>query len=1030
LNEALKLHNLNLVFYLLTHLFKLTILKYLHAFLVVALFFLISFGFKLSEESSSRELPPYLEIPTPWADSLFAAMTLEEKIGQLFNVAAHTTKGEEHRKELEALIEDYHIGGLTFFRGGPMAQAKLTNHYQSLSKVPLMIAIDGEWGLSMRLDSTIKYPWQMSLGAIQNDSLLYEMGLDVAAQFRRLGVHVNFAPVADVNNNPDNPVIFARSFGEDRQNVAQKGVAYMQGMQDGGILACAKHFPGHGDTDADSHITLPIVNHSPSRIDSIELYPFKSLIQAGVGSMMSAHLYLPQLTPNKKVASSLSSTIIDTLLKQKLDYRGLVFTDGLNMGGVAKYQESSEIDLQALLAGNDVLLLSQDVPAAVKRIKEAVESGELSLERIEASALKVLRAKEWLGLNRMEPIQAEGLLEDLNQADYQFNKRKLVENSLSLLRNKKKSLPINDLKDQRIISVALSEEGVGYRTFQESLNRYAKVDTLAYQTLSVSAQKKLMDSLLDYDHIIVSLHKSNKNPWVKADLNTEFKNFINILRLRKSVSLVVFANPYSLKDFLAAEHVDALLMAYQNSYDAQDLAAQLIFGAVEPKGKLPISISKKIPLGLGNSMEGLDRLKYSMPEELELNSEDLAEIDSIVYEGIRAQAFPGAQVWIAKSGKVIYNKTFGKHTYDGQHKVKPTDLYDLASVTKIISTLPAIMKLDGEGELSLDDPLGKHLKMVKGTDYEHLILRDILAHQAGLASWIPFYNKTLHHGLPRYDLYSTDSSETYSVRIAENLYMKKAYQDTIFYRILHRAKIDPNKGYKYSDVGYYLLKEMVEEMTKTGISDFNQKHFYRHLGMNYTTFLPREKFPLRQIVPTEQDQVFRKQLIHGDVHDPGAAMLGGVGGHAGLFSTANDLGKILQMYLQEGSYAGKNYLKAEVLKEYSRCQFCVDSIPYSEEENRRGAGFDKPQVHGEPGPTCECISFKSYGHSGFTGTYAWVDPEEEVVYIFLSNRVYPDATNKKLVSMNIRTRIQEVIYNAISHQKYPKVETTLNLNKP
>ena len=371
--------------------------------LILLIVVLFSTSFISHSESTEdikkpKNKPPFLEIETPWADSVFAKMTLDEKIGQLFNIAAYSNKDEEHKKELLELIEKYKIGGLTFFQGGPVRQAHLTNIYQEASTIPLMIAIDGEWGLSMRLDSTIKYPWQMTLGAIQDDSLIYEMGLQVAEQFRRLGVHVNFAPVVDVNNNPENPVIFARSFGEDKKNVARKGISYMKGMQDGRLLANAKHFPGHGDTDADSHVTLPIVNHSRDRIDSVELYPFKQIINEGIGSMMTAHLYLPQLTKNKK-ASSLTTEVVDTLLKQDLGFQGLIFTDGLNMGGVSKYQTSEEIDLQALVAGNDVLLLSQDVPKALDLIKTALEDGRLKQEAIDRSVMKILKAKEWLQIH-------------------------------------------------------------------------------------------------------------------------------------------------------------------------------------------------------------------------------------------------------------------------------------------------------------------------------------------------------------------------------------------------------------------------------------------------------------------------------------------------------------------------------------------------------------------------------------------------------------------------------------------------------
>lgn len=967
----------------------------------------------------------FLTAPTPWADSLIEEMTLDEKIGQLFNVAAYSNRDEKHTQEVLDQIRKYHIGGLTFFQGAPYKQAQLTNIFQDSSRIPLMIAMDGEWGLSMRLDSTIRYPWQMTLGAVQDNELIYDMGKQIAEQFRRLGVHVNFAPVIDVNNNPNNPVINARSFGEDKRNVAAKGIAYMQGLQAGRVLACAKHFPGHGDTDTDSHISLPLVKHTKERIDSIELYPFKQLIAAGVSSMMTAHMHLPVYTPIPNQASSLSAAVVDTLLKQQLNYDGLIFTDGLNMGGVARYQKSEDVDLQALQAGNDILLLSKDVPKAVEAIKKAIENNQLSEEQIHQSAYKVLKAKEWLQIHKKSRVDLKNLHEDLNKPDYTFLKRKLVEKSLTLIRNEEQIVPIQSLKGKRIVSLALGEEDVPYQAFQRSLNLYASVDTMHFTSLPVSKQKALMDTLLTYDQIIVSIHKSNKHPWVKFEIDNEFKNFINILRLKKKIILDVFANAYSLHDFLGADFSQGLILSYQNSEAAQELSAQLIFGGIQAEGKLPVSVSTKMKAGDGLLSEQAIRLKYSMPQEVGIDWTEMAAIDSIVMEGIREKAYPGAQVYVAKDGNVIYHKTFGKHTYEGSRKVQPSDLFDIASVTKIASSLLAIMHLDSEGKLSLDDKLGKHLRMTRGTDYENIVIRDILAHQAGLAAWIPFYVKTMHHGMPQFGIYSKDSSKNFSIRVAEDLYMANSYRDSIFHRILYRAKVNKKKEYKYSDIGYYLLKEAVEEITGQPINDYVQAHFYQDLGMHRTTFLPLHAFNKAEIIPTEFDQFFRKQLVHGDVHDPGAAMLGGVGGHAGLFANANDLVKLMQMYLQKGSYAQKQYLNQSVVEEYTECQFCLDSIPQNAEENRRGAGFDKPQFHGEPGPTCECISLKSYGHSGFTGTYAWADPEEDLVYIFLSNRVYPNASNGKLVELNIRTRIQEKIYEAVANAKFRAANASL-----
>ncbi len=979
----------------------------------------------IPQESVLIEKAPFNAMATPWADSIFQSMTLEEKIGQLFSIAAYSNKDETHKKKVLELIQKHHVGGLTFFQGGPIRQAMLTNDYQKASKIPLMIAIDGEWGLSMRLDSTVKYPWQMTLGAIQDDSLIYEMGLQVAEQFRRLGVHVNFAPVVDVNNNPNNPVIFARSFGENKYNVAEKGIAYMKGMQAGGLLANAKHFPGHGDTDKDSHKTLPVVNYDRARLDSVELYPFKEIIKSGIGSMMTAHLYLPKLTADKK-ASSLTKEIVDTMLQQQLGFGGLIFTDGLNMGGVAKYQASEEIDLQALIAGNDVLLLSQDVPKAIELIKVALEDGRLTQAAIDRSVRKVLRAKEWLNIQYGDSVKLANLYEELNQAKYEYLNRQLSEASLTVVRNKENRIPFRKIAKKRIVSIAFTDDMVGFSAFQDGLNLYSKVDRLNFNRLAVSAQKSLMDTLLTYDEIIVSVHKSNKHPWIKAEVNTEFKNFLNILRLKKKVSLVLFGNAYCLQDFLAAEFTDVLVVAYQNSEVAQNLTAQLFFGGVKANGQLPVSVSSRMRAGMGLETAEVFRMKYTNPEELGLRTMDLVGIDSIVEEGMREKAFPGAQVYIAKEGKVIFHKSYGNHTYEGSQKVLNTDLYDIASVTKITSTLLALMDLEGKGKLSLDDELGKHLKITRGTPYENLILRDILAHQAGLAAWIPFYNKTLTQGQPKPELYSKDSSAIYSTRVTANLYIKSSYRDTIFSRILNRAEVSSKKEYKYSDVGYYFIKEIVEKLTKEPIEQYNLENFYSPLGMSRTGFKPTQTYPLAEIVPTERDKYFRQELIHGDVHDPGAAMLGGVGGHAGLFADANDLGKLMQMYLDDGVFGGERYLQSGIVAAYAKCQFCADSIPMGKEENRRAAGFDKPQYHGNPGPTCECVSMNSFGHSGFTGTLAWADPDEQIVYIFLSNRIYPEATNKKLLSLNIRTRIQEEIYKAINDSKMRTSQANIN----
>jgi beta-glucosidase-like glycosyl hydrolase/CubicO group peptidase (beta-lactamase class C family) len=988
------------------------ILIFLISFLALSSFYPVDAAF---ESPTEPKKIPYLKGSHVWADSVLAQMTIDEKIGQLFNIPAYSNE-KINKEEVERLIKEYHIGGVTFFQGDISKQAELTNHYQSISKLPLMVAMDAEWGMAMRIDSVVKYPWQMTLGAIQDDHLIYQMGRDIAKQMRRIGVNVSFSPVVDVNNNPNNPIINARSFGEDKDNVARKGIAYMQGLQDGKVLASAKHFPGHGDTDMDSHKTLPLIDKTATQLDSIELYPFKQLIKKGVGSIMIAHLNIPAYTKESAMPSSLTPSVVTDLLRDDLKYKGITFTDGLNMSGVAARMTSEQVDVAAIKAGNDILLLSRDVPKGVAAIKKAIVDSVLSVSAIDEKVLKILRAKHWMKLHDYKEQPIDGLYSDLNLYTYQSLNKKLTAASLTVLRNKNNTLPLS----VGVEKIAVLSVGEGDITpFQKRIGSYANADFFNIaDDLPVADQKSMMDQLNDYETVIVGIHRSDKNPWVKYDLSDDLKGFINVLRLKKKVILVVFANAYALRNFLATEYVDGLIVSYQNSVAAQEMSAELIFGGRSASGKLPVSVSRTYPVGSGLTTNTTGVLYRAMPEDLGYTTDAFAQVDIIAQDGINKGAYPGCQILIAKEGKIIYDKQFGHPTYEENRAVQPDDLYDIASVTKITATLLAVMDLVSQEKLSLDDNLGKHLgKLVKNTDYADLSLREILAHQAGLAAWIPFYVKTLENGVPSKKYYRKVASEEFSIRVADSLYISEAYEDTIFFRIIHRAKVNPKKEYRYSDVGYYFLKEIVEKVTEQPIEDYLQTNFYQPMGMAHTTFNPRERFPLSQLIPTEDDRSFRNQLIWGDVHDPGAAMLGGVGGHAGLFSTANDLAKLMQLYLNGGTYGGKQYLNKSVIDEFVKCQFCKKETPMSAKENRRAAGFDKPAFHGNPGPTCDCVSYASFGHSGFTGTYAWADPEEQIVYIFLSNRVYPDANNKKLLQLNIRTDIQERIYQAIQSNR-------------
>ncbi len=956
----------------------------------------------LDKEISS---PPFLAYMNDhWVDSIMSALTPDERIAQLFMVAAYSNKGDEHVAQINQLITKYKIGGLIFFQGGPIREAKLTNQYQDSSKAPLLIAIDGEWGLAMRLDSTMQFPHQMTLGAIQNEQLIYQMGREIGRQCQRLGIQVNFAPVVDVNSNPLNPVIGNRSFGDNKLSVASLGIQYMNGLQDSRVLANAKHFPGHGDTDKDSHKELPIITHSKETIDTLDLYPFKQLIKNGLGSMMVAHLYIPALdsTPNR--ASTLSKIVVDSLLKKQLNFQGLIFTDALNMKGVSSFYKPGEVAVKALLAGNDVLLFPEDVPTAIEQIKKAIADTLITQEEIDYHCRKILAVKKWTGLDKWKPLELKNLYEDLHTPEAQLINSKLAESSITLLKNKNNLIPLKRLDTLSIASLAINCDSDNI--FQEMLGNYTNVQTFRIgKEPSENQIKNIIDTLQSYNLIVISLHNATNNPRRNFGIADATIDLIKTLSKQKKVILDIFANPYSLSQFDANVSLEALIMSYEDSPLFESSSAQMIFGGISSLGKLPINVSSQYTRGMGMQTENASRLKYTIPEEVGIHSIDLNKIDSIAYEAINSKATPGCEILIAKDGKIFYQKSFGHFTYDDTSTVvNNKSIYDLASVTKVSATLPSIMRLYDQKKLNLDATLQTYLPEATGTNKGNLIIKEILSHKAGLQGWIPFYTETMKDGDCIPAIYSCDSTGECSVKVARELFIKGTYRDTIFKKILASSLLD-KKDYLYSDLGFYLMMYVAEKQTGTQLDKYVNENFYKPLGATTLGYKPLDRFQKNRIVPTENDQIFRKQLVQGYVHDPGAAMMGGVCGHAGIFSDANDLAKLMQMYLWKGSYGGEKYFDSTTVNEFTKCHYCA-------ENNRRALGFDRKDPSG--GVPCSCVSAESFGHTGFTGTIVWMDPDNGVLYIFLSNRVYPDATNSKLNKMSIRSRIQEVVYDAIN----------------
>lgn len=933
-----------------------------------------------------------------WVDSVYNAMTLEEKFGQLFMVAAYSNKDTVHFSAIDKLIQENKIGGLIFFQGGPVRQVKLTNRFQSKSKIPLFIGNDAEWGLNMRLDSTYRYPYNMTLGAIQDMKLLEKVGVQMGQQSKRLGLQFNFAPVLDINTNPRNPIIGFRSFGEDKFKVTESAIALMKGVQSQGIFSTGKHFPGHGDTEIDSHKGLPTVNFSKERLSNVEFYPYKKMFHEGLSSVMVAHLNVPSLESRPNYPSSISYNVVTDILKKELGFQGLIFTDALNMKSVSTFKLPSEINFEAFLAGNDVLLFPENVPAAIEKFKVAYSLNLFSDERLAFSVKKILKFKYKAALTSFKPIETANLYIDLNSSKNDALQYELYENALTVLKNTAAILPIKNLDKQKIAYVKIGDDNND--AFVSTLKKYAEVTVISDSNLD-SLQVKLQP----FTTVIIGYHKSDV-AFKNDDLRLDQLAKIKFLAQNNNVILDIFAKPYSLLPITNFDEIEGLIVSYQNSAIAQIVSAELIFGAIEAKGKLPVSINTNFKVNAGLPTEKLNRLGFTTPENVGMNAEILSKIDAIANKAINGKMTPGIQVLVARKGKVIYQKSFGHHTYDKTVKVQDSDIYDVASLTKILATLPNVMLQYDQQKINLETTLETMSPIFKDSNKANINFKDLLSHYAGLPAGIPFYKATMVKSkFPSEVYFRKTSEEQFSKKLADSLFIRNDFSDTIM-KMIVKSKIAIKKEYKYSDLTFMILKDYLEKTTGKTLDVLIQENFYRSLGMNNSSFNPLGKFDKNRIPPTETDTYFRNQLLQGYVNDLSAALEGGVSGHAGVFSNAMDVAKLMELYLQKGNYGNQRYFSEKTFEDFNTCYFCAAG-------NRRGVGFDKPQL-GEEGPTCGCASMTSFGHTGYTGTMAWADPETQIVYVFLSNRTFPVAAENRLSKANIREDIQKIIYESIT----------------
>jgi beta-N-acetylhexosaminidase len=1068
----------------------------------------------LMTKANAQQEPDFLKnYNQQWVDSVFTTLTLDQKIGQLLMPRGNYSGKPHDEAQLTKWIQEYKIGGIVFFATNPTRQAALTNRLQALSNVPLFIGQDFEWGLGMRLDSTDRFPYAMALGAIKGgQNHIVEIGAEMGRQCKRIGVHINYAPVVDVNVNPLNPVINFRSFGADKFDVALKSDLMMRGMQSQNIICTAKHFPGHGDTQVDSHMDLPIIPHDVKRLEDIELYPFKVLINNGLSGVMTAHLSIPAWEPSANMASTFSKKIITDILKTNLNFKGLTFTDAMEMEGAVKSFPKGEAFVQALLAGNDIIETFIDVPLAVAEIKKAVLSGRISMDMLNAKVIKILKAKSWVGLDNYAPIDMKNLVADLNTQEADIINYHLTKKAITCLRNEKNTLPIQDL-DQQFAVISL--EGDRDNEFVRKIQNYVSAD-VHYIPLLMSGRE--VDSIINltkgYDHVIVGIHFNDIRPSRKYGLSDN-----NIQHIRKIITLpnaivAVMASPFIMQNIEEFANCQTLMMAYQKNAYTESAMAQAIFGAEDVNGKLPLTINDAFQTNASVRLKSLGRLRYGPTELVGIDRDVLAKnIEDIVYEGLNAKAYPGCVVQVSKNGVVIHQKAYGSLSYvayndksDGKtwtqiddamdnfdpaatpttnpvksnsplYKTSIQTSYDLASVTKIAASTLAIMQLTSDGKFDIQKHLSDYFPDMVKSNKSKLKFADMLTHRSGLQAWIPFwrhavdtsatmqvaiakgifskdsleyiskkanfikrlfgvkpkiilnYDKSISKHTKMWDsviknkeclvwkpgTFADKQSNVYTIPLAYNMYAHKDWPIKLRQYIVDSPLGDTAAHkYVYSDLHFYLYPEMIQQKTGQTFESYLYKT-YRSLGAHSLMYNP--PFDKNKIAPTEIDSMFRNTLIHGKVHDEGAALMGGVSGHAGLFGNANDLHTLMYMYLRKGSYAGKTYFNPKVIDAFSKYQFDPNV-------NRRGIGFDKKDGNLDIVNGPSLASAESYGHSGFTGTYTWVDPKSNLVYVFLSNRVYPTRDNQGINTLKIRQRIGDAIYQ--SYNTHPVVDDVVS----
>lgn len=927
-----------------------------------------------------------------WAKSHLSKMNLRQKIAQLFMIdfSAKVEQISQRKKTLE-LIKKYEVGGLIAMKGDYGLTSEWIHEFQKNSKTPLLISIDGEWGINMRISNTSKFPYALTLGALSHDSLIYLMGKAIGEDCRKLGIHINFAPVTDINNNPNNPVINYRSFGENKIKVANKSIKFALGQQSQLVMACAKHFPGHGDTDVDSHHDLPTIQKSRDQLENFELYPYYKLFEKSIWSTMVAHLRIPSIDPTS--ASSLSYNVVTDLLKNDMGFDGLIFTDALNMKAATKNNEAGEMELAAFQAGNDILLMSQNLESGIKKIEKHILSERFREIDLDQRVFKILLFKH--KLRAFEPTEVATSPND-KRHDSLINR--IYHHSMTLIsQDKNEYEPIID-RTKKTVYISISDNSPRFSNYMQSFRNFSYIKI--NKNASLSEFNKIVEASREFEQVLISYHDLSQNSSSNFGLNSSIISFIKDINTHPNCLHFWFGSPYALKHFQEAKNI---IICYEDNERTHKALFDKLYYAHTFIGELPVSVGKFKEGSNYLANRTIDPLPHSVDTSdiRSLNKEEILKRIEQLCQEIRSEgAAPGGQIYVLHKGKTIYNKAFGRHTYSSlSNEVKHQDLYDLASVSKIIGTTLATMKLVESGKIKLTDRVSDILSLDDSNTVSDITIQQLMTHEAGLTPYIPFYERFNDSNFFAY--FRLKSEAGYTTKVAKDLYIKNDYKDSMWHETIHSTRRGIG-DYKYSDLSMYLMQRIIEVASGKSLDNYLFTNFYRPMGLNLC-YNPTEKYPIDNIVPSEFDTKFRLQQVQGYVHDQGCALYGGVCGHAGLFGNAQDVAQIMQMLLNGGKYKGKQYIKPEIIS-----QFTQQQSPTS----RRGLGFDKPNVDNlSSTPTAAECSFATFGHTGFTGTCAWADPFNELVYVFLSNRVYPDAGNKKLARNKYRERIQSLFYH-------------------